>query len=68
MVHNGIEYGDMELICEAYHLMKELLSLSEDEMHDIFSNMYSDPEEFLPSLPHVGICASDPAFQVRRGV
>ena len=37
MVHNGIEYGDMELICEAYHLMKNVLNLNEDEMHDIFS-------------------------------
>ena len=37
MVHNGIEYGDMELICESYHLMKKVLGLDEDEMHDIFS-------------------------------
>lgn len=36
MVHNGIEYGDMELICEAYHLMKKGLGLSEHEMHGIF--------------------------------
>ncbi len=36
MVHNGIEYGDMQLICEAYHIMKELLELTPDEMHDIF--------------------------------
>jgi len=32
MVHNGIEYGDMQLVCEAYHLMKDLLSMSCDEM------------------------------------
>ena len=37
MVHNGIEYGDMELICEAYHLMKKVLKLSEAEMHKIFT-------------------------------
>lgn len=37
MVHNGIEYGDMELICEAYNLMKNVLGLGEDEMHDIFT-------------------------------
>ena len=37
MVHNGIEYGDMELICEAYQLMKQVLGLSEDEMHEIFA-------------------------------
>ncbi len=36
MVHNGIEYGDMQLICEAYHLMKELLGMNADEMHEIF--------------------------------
>jgi 6-phosphogluconate dehydrogenase len=36
MVHNGIEYGDMQLICEAYHIMRELLHLSAKEMHDIF--------------------------------
>jgi 6-phosphogluconate dehydrogenase len=38
MVHNGIEYGDMQLICEAYHLMRDALGLSADEMHDVFSN------------------------------
>ncbi|MDP6505290.1 MAG: NAD(P)-binding domain-containing protein, partial [Planctomycetota bacterium] len=37
MVHNGIEYGDMQLICEAYHLMKEGLGMSADEMHQVFA-------------------------------
>ena len=37
MVHNGIEYGDMQLICESYHLMKEGLGLGYDEMHRIFA-------------------------------
>lgn len=36
MVHNGIEYGDMQLICEAYHVMKDALGLSPQEMGDIF--------------------------------
>jgi 6-phosphogluconate dehydrogenase len=36
MVHNGIEYGDMQLICEAYQMMKELLGMSADEMHEVF--------------------------------
>jgi len=36
MVHNGIEYGDMQLISEAYNLMKNLLGMSADEMHDVF--------------------------------
>jgi 6-phosphogluconate dehydrogenase len=37
MVHNGIEYGDMQLICESYHLMRELLGLSTDELHEVFA-------------------------------
>ncbi|MCR5484068.1 MAG: decarboxylating NADP(+)-dependent phosphogluconate dehydrogenase [Clostridiales bacterium] len=36
MVHNGIEYGDMQLICEAYQLMKDLLGMTADEMHEVF--------------------------------
>ncbi len=36
MVHNGIEYGDMQLICEAYQIMKELLNMSSGEMHEVF--------------------------------
>jgi len=36
MVHNGIEYGDMQIICEAYQLMKEMLGMSADEMHEVF--------------------------------
>src|SRR3954463_658592 len=37
MVHNGIEYGDMQLICEAYQLLKEGLGMSNDEMHQVFT-------------------------------
>ena len=37
MVHNGIEYGDMQLICESYDLMRKLLGMSADEMHEVFS-------------------------------
>ncbi|MDO9161264.1 MAG: decarboxylating NADP(+)-dependent phosphogluconate dehydrogenase [Methylococcaceae bacterium] len=37
MVHNGIEYGDMQLICEAYQLLSEGLGLSADELHTIFA-------------------------------
>jgi 6-phosphogluconate dehydrogenase len=36
MVHNGIEYGDMQIICEAYQIMKDLLGMSADEMHEVF--------------------------------
>ena len=38
MVHNGIEYGDMQLICESYQIMKELLGLDSDEIGRIFSD------------------------------
>jgi len=37
MVHNGIEYGDMQLICEAYHLMRDALGLGADQMSSIFN-------------------------------
>ena len=37
MVHNGIEYGDMQLICEAYYMMKNLLGLGAEELHEVFS-------------------------------
>lgn len=36
MVHNGIEYGDIQLITEAYHLMRNILGMSADEMHQVF--------------------------------
>ncbi|HZS53560.1 MAG TPA: decarboxylating NADP(+)-dependent phosphogluconate dehydrogenase [Bryobacteraceae bacterium] len=37
MVHNGIEYGDMQLICEAYQLLKDGLGLSAEELHQVFA-------------------------------
>ena len=37
MVHNGIEYGDMQLICEAYQLMRAGLGMSPEEMHEVFA-------------------------------
>lgn len=36
MVHNGIEYGDMQLICEAYQIMKDMLGMTADQMHEVF--------------------------------
>ncbi len=36
MVHNGIEYGDMQMICEAYWLLKNILGLSAAELHEVF--------------------------------
>jgi 6-phosphogluconate dehydrogenase len=38
MVHNGIEYGDMQLICEAYFVLKQALGLSNDELYAVFDN------------------------------
>lgn len=37
MVHNGIEYGDMQLLCEAYHLMKDALGMTSQEMSEVFA-------------------------------
>lgn len=48
MVHNGIEYGDMQLICEAYHLMKSGLGMGNDEMSKAFKEWNEDElESFL---------------------
>ncbi len=41
MVHNGIEYGDMQLIAEAYHLMHDGLGLSQDDLHETFEQWNS---------------------------
>jgi 6-phosphogluconate dehydrogenase len=37
MVHNGIEYGDMQMICETYQMMKQGLAMSNSEMHSVFA-------------------------------
>ena len=37
MVHNGIEYGDMQMICETYDMMKNGLGMSNQEMHEVFA-------------------------------
>jgi 6-phosphogluconate dehydrogenase len=48
MVHNGIEYGDMQLICEAYDLMKSGLGMSHEEMHATFAGWNDGPlDSFL---------------------
>lgn len=43
MVHNGIEYGDMQIISEAYHIMKDVLGMSHKEMHQTFKK-WNDEE------------------------
>ncbi|RMF99500.1 MAG: decarboxylating NADP(+)-dependent phosphogluconate dehydrogenase [Planctomycetota bacterium] len=40
MVHNGIEYGDMQLICEAYWILKHIVGLSNAELYDVFAEWY----------------------------
>jgi 6-phosphogluconate dehydrogenase len=40
MVHNGIEYGDMQMICEIYQMMKDGLGLTNDQMHQVFADWY----------------------------
>lgn len=49
MVHNGIEYGDMQLIAEAYDLLKSVLNLGHEELHDIFAawNQTEELNSFL---------------------
>ena len=48
MVHNGIEYGDMQLICEAYLMLKEAAGLSNDELYDVFDDWNrSELESYL---------------------
>jgi 6-phosphogluconate dehydrogenase len=44
MVHNGIEYGDMQLIAEAYDLLKSVLGLNAARLHEIFSEWNTTPE------------------------
>ncbi len=51
MVHNGIEYGDMQLITEIYHIMKNMLGLHADDMSDIFKTWnQGDLESYLVEI------------------
>ena len=62
MVHNGIEYGDMQLICEAYFLMKGLLSLDPDEMARVFRRWNrGDLDSFLIQITADILAQRDPA-------
>jgi len=40
MTHNGIEYGDMQMICETYQMMKQGLGMTNQQMHDVFAEWY----------------------------
>ena len=62
MVHNGIEYGDMQLICEAYFLMKESLGMSSDEMHEVFARWNEgDLESYLIEITRDILAVRDEA-------
>ena len=61
MVHNGIEYGDMQLICEAYYLMKHALGLSNDEMYDVFDEWNrGDLDSYLIEISRDIFSVKDP--------
>lgn len=61
MVHNGIEYGDMQLICEAYHLLKGVLNRSNKEMSDIFDDWNKGPlDSFLIEITRDILKFKDP--------
>jgi 6-phosphogluconate dehydrogenase len=51
MVHNGIEYGDMQLIAEAYDILKTTLGIHEDEIADIFEKVRGAP--FVVHVVHM---------------
>ena len=52
MVHNGIEYGDMQLICEAYFVLKQALGLTNDELYDVFDAVERGRAGQLPDRDH----------------
>jgi 6-phosphogluconate dehydrogenase len=61
MVHNGIEYGDMQLICEAYSLMKNVLGMSEKEMSEVFAEWNSgDLDSYLIEITADILGQTDP--------
>jgi 6-phosphogluconate dehydrogenase len=61
MVHNGIEYGDMQLISEAYFLMKRALGMTEAEMHQVFKTWNAgDLDSYLIEISTDILAAEDP--------
>ena len=62
MVHNGIEYGDMQMICEAYHLMRDLLKMSPDEIGITFSKWNEgELDSFLMHISADALQQKDPS-------
>jgi len=67
MVHNGIEYGDMQMICEAYSLMQGLLGLKPAEMGDIFSEWNAGAlDSFLIEITADILKQKDPVTKKKR--
>jgi 6-phosphogluconate dehydrogenase len=61
MVHNGIEYGDMQLICEAYHLMRSLLGMEPKAMHEVFARWNTGPlDSYLVEITRDILAFQDP--------
>jgi 6-phosphogluconate dehydrogenase len=61
MVHNGIEYGDMQLICEAYWMLKQALGLTNDELYDVFQQWYEgDLNSYLIEITRDIFSVRDP--------
>lgn len=61
MVHNGIEYGDMQLIAESYHIMHETLNMSNDEIADIFKEWNEgELDSFLIEITADALTKIDP--------
>ncbi|BCX12741.1 MAG: 6-phosphogluconate dehydrogenase, decarboxylating [Thermosynechococcus sp.] len=66
MVHNGIEYGDMQLIAEAYDLLKNLLGLNHQQLHEVFKGWNETPElnSFLIEITSKIFTYIDPQTQL----
>ena len=61
MVHNGIEYGDMQMICEAYDLMNRLLGMSAPEIGEVFKRWNTGIlDSFLIEITGEVLCQKDP--------
>jgi len=61
MVHNGIEYGDMQLICEAYVMLKQGAGLSNDELYDVFDSWnHGELQSYLIEISRDIFSVKDP--------
>ncbi len=61
MVHNGIEYGDMQLICEAYFVLKQTLGLSNDQLYEVFDTWNrGDLDSYLIEITRDIFSVKDP--------